>query len=110
MSYVTININTERLAVMNAKESHRHISSGYPIIHLQRPSESCSIKLISQVTILRSAEFVRQKITIHDFQNRAKILRNNEIALTETYFRICKYLMIVVLIFMLILQLINEPT
>jgi hypothetical protein len=88
---------------MNAKESHRHISGGYPIVHMQRPSDSCLIKIIHQVTIVKSRECVGQKIIIHNFQNRVKLLRNNETAATETYFRSCKYLMITVLIVMLIL-------
>lgn len=62
--FVTMNRNNECLVVINAKESHRHISSGYPIIHTQQPSESCSIEIIRQVTILRSPEHVGQKITI----------------------------------------------
>ena len=55
---------------------------------MQQPSESCSIKIIHQLTIQRSPECVGQKITVRNFQNRAQILRNNEIALIETYFRI----------------------
>jgi len=43
---------------MNAKESHRHISSGYPSIHMRPQSETCSIKIIRQVAILRYPECV----------------------------------------------------
>jgi hypothetical protein len=68
------------------------------------------MKIIRQVSTLRSPECVGQKITIHNFQYRAKILRNNEIALISIYFRSYKYFMMTVLIFMLILQLINQPT
>jgi hypothetical protein len=66
-----------RMAIaMNAIESHCHISSGYPILHMQPQSETCSIKIIRQVTILRCPECVKQKITVHNFQNGTNIQIN----------------------------------